>query len=68
MDCGQKKIREIDLFDFTSFLAWTFYIFWPTVIGSSITPINYFSLSELGTPQWARKYKKSPGQKTREIK
>ena len=26
-----KKNREIDLFDFTSFLVWTFLIFWPTV-------------------------------------
>ena len=24
MEFDQKKIREIDLFDFTSFLAWTF--------------------------------------------
>ena len=24
MEIGQNKIRETDLFDFTSFLAWTF--------------------------------------------
>ena len=30
---NEKKIREIDSFHFTSFLAWTFFkIFWPTVV------------------------------------
>ena len=32
MEFGQRKIREIDLFDFTSFFfAGLFLIFWPTV-------------------------------------
>ena len=33
MEFGQKKFREIDLFDFMSFSAWTFLIFLPTVAG-----------------------------------
>ena len=28
--CNFTK-KKIDLFDFTSFCAWTFYIFWPAV-------------------------------------
>ena len=29
MEFGQKKFHEIDLFDFTSFFALNFLIFWP---------------------------------------
>ena len=33
-----KNFREIDLFDFTSFLAWIFLIFWPTDPGIPLDP------------------------------
>ena len=53
---SKKFFCEIDLFDFTSFLAWTFFIFWPTVLyrasktrisgTRSITILRYNNLGE----------------------